>query len=519
MYNQAAYQHNLANREKRKNEFREADTPVKDLRLYFTYEVPQEFHYLYNYAEVVGRILHQKQLLCPGYSHIYISIGETEEEAIARAIEAEDWYRFGIAVLSKEQLINTPVDQLESLLLKLISDGLHDLAKLDKLDTAKIDEAIRMAEKIGIEEQVLREGENRRYLFRITRKVMKKKKEEEIFFSLTDREERKEYKWKFGDLSFWDAAPWLYRIKVTNKLINTRPAPNTGLVLMGKKTHLELSVEKIKDGTGQLKLEDTSVPIDEKTLELSKMAEKIINRPRVDVSGMIFAAGLGTRFKPWTDKHPKALAVINGKSLLQRNVEYLQQYGVRYLVVNVHHFPDQIKKAVEENNAWGSEIEFSDETDELLETGGGLKKAFNELHANTVIIINSDILTDLPLDKMLSFHREKKSIATLAVTDRDTSRYFLFNEENILCGWRNTKTGEEKISRKAKSYIQKAFSGIHIIEKRIILSMQREGKFSMVDVYLDLAKKTDILAFDHTGSKFIDVGKPEAVAIAENLFI
>lgn len=248
------------------------------------------------------------------------------------------------------------------------------------------------------------------------------------------------------------------------------------------------------------------------------MAEKPIHTPAIDVSGMIFAAGLGTRFKPWTDKHPKALAIINGKSLLQRNVEFLQQYGVRHLVVNIHHFPDQVLKAVEQNKGWGSEIIFSDETDELLETGGGLKKAATHLHANTVIIINSDILTDLPLDKMLAFHLANKSIATLAVTDRQTSRYFLFDKNNMLCGWRNTKTGEEKISRHSDHYIQKAFSGIHIIDKKLIGLIRREGKFSMVDVYLDLAAAENILGFDHTGSKFIDVGKPEAVAVAEKMF-
>src|SRR5437868_5935452 len=92
-------------------------------------------------------------------------------------------------------------------------------------------------------------------------------------------------------------------------------------------------------------------------------------------TAMIFAAGLGTRFKPWTDKHPKALAIINGKSLLQRNIEYLQQYGIRDVVVNVHHFAEQITDAIQQNNGWGSDISISDETDAVLETGGGLKKA------------------------------------------------------------------------------------------------------------------------------------------------
>jgi N-acetyl-alpha-D-muramate 1-phosphate uridylyltransferase len=237
-----------------------------------------------------------------------------------------------------------------------------------------------------------------------------------------------------------------------------------------------------------------------------------------NIQGMIFAAGLGTRFKPWTDKHPKALAVINGKTLLQRNIEYLQQYGIGNIVVNVHHFSQQILEALKKNKGWGAEISISDESDEVLETGGGLMKAAGLLHAENIVIINADILTDLDLGKMIAFHREKKSLATLATTGRQTSRYFLFNDEDLLCGWRNTKTGEEKISRTASRYFQKAFSGIHVVQRRLIELIQQQGKFSMVDVYLDLAPKHNIFPFDHSGSRFIDVGKPESVTAAEAMF-
>jgi NDP-sugar pyrophosphorylase family protein len=237
-----------------------------------------------------------------------------------------------------------------------------------------------------------------------------------------------------------------------------------------------------------------------------------------ELGGMIFAAGLGTRFKPWTDKHPKALAVVHGKSLLQRNVEYLQQYGITNVVVNVHHFAGQIVEAIEKNKGWGSTITISDETDVVLETGGGIKKAAPLFTANTIVVINVDILTDLDLGKLIAFHRQHGPLATLAVTDRTTSRYFLFNEENALCGWRNTKTGEEKIARTTPTYIPKAFSGIHVIDKKLLSLIQREGKFSMVDVYLDLATSHTIKGFDHSGSRFIDVGKPDSVAQAELLF-
>ncbi|WP_127128269.1 nucleotidyltransferase family protein [Pseudoflavitalea rhizosphaerae] len=237
-------------------------------------------------------------------------------------------------------------------------------------------------------------------------------------------------------------------------------------------------------------------------------------------SAMIFAAGLGTRFKPWTDLHPKALAVINGKSLLQRNIEYLKRYGIDNIVVNVHHFADQIIQAVNENKGWGSNISISDETDAVLETGGGLKKAahFFSKTVTPIVIFNVDILTDLDLGAMIKEHQTAQPLATLAVSDRSTSRYFLFDENDTLAGWRNVTTGEEKISRPATTYVQKAFSGIHVIDPAILPMIHQEGKFSMVELYLHLAKSQTIRAFDHSGSRFIDVGKPDSVAKAEQLF-
>ena len=237
------------------------------------------------------------------------------------------------------------------------------------------------------------------------------------------------------------------------------------------------------------------------------------------MKAMIFAAGLGSRLKPWTDHHPKALAVVNGKSLLQRNIVYLQKHGISEVIINVHHFADQIIEAIEKNNGWGSTVTISDETDTVLETGGGLQKAawyFED--TNDFVVMNADILTDMDLSAMILQHRQQKSLATLAVSDRDTSRYFLFDEQQVLCGWRNVKTGEEKISRNSTSLIQKAFSGIHVINRELLKLIKQEGKFSMVDVYLDLAKSHIISSYDHTGANLIDVGKPESIAKAEALF-
>lgn len=236
------------------------------------------------------------------------------------------------------------------------------------------------------------------------------------------------------------------------------------------------------------------------------------------MKAMIFAAGLGTRFKPWTDKHPKALALINGKSLLQRNIHYLQQSGITEVLVNVHHFAEQIIDAVKTNDGWGSRIVVSDETDEVLETGGGLKKASWFFTDGPFVVMNADILTDLDLAGMISYHLQYAPLASLAVTDRQTSRYFLFNEEKRLCGWRNIKTGEERMAVPSPLLKEKAFSGIHIISPGIFPLMHQQGKFSIIDVYLELAAAHKILGFDHSGSKLVDVGKPESIALAANMF-
>ncbi|SRR6266487_2194955 len=237
------------------------------------------------------------------------------------------------------------------------------------------------------------------------------------------------------------------------------------------------------------------------------------------MKAMILAAGLGTRLKPWTDQHPKALALINSKSLLQRNVEYLQQFGIYNVVVNVHHFPEQILEAVQKNNGWGSNIIISDERDAILETGGGLKKAAPFLQdENDFVLMNVDVLTDLKLNEMIADHFKNKPLATLATTQRTTSRYFLFNDNNELCGWRNVETGIDKIARQSAKYYQKAFSGIHIISNRIFSLMHQVGKFSMIDIYLEAAKSEIIRSFDHSISRFIDVGKPDRIVKAEAIF-
>jgi MurNAc alpha-1-phosphate uridylyltransferase len=246
------------------------------------------------------------------------------------------------------------------------------------------------------------------------------------------------------------------------------------------------------------------------------------------MKAMIFAAGLGTRFKPWTDTHPKALAQVNGKSLLQRNIEYLQQYGIRDVIVNVHHFAGQIIRAIDKNKGWGSTITISDESDALLDTGGGLLKAKNLFTpGERFITCNADILTDLNIHKLLAYHAEKKALLTFGVMDRKTSRYLLFDKNIKLQGWKNIKTGEERGPHISLSAGQrdmltgKAYSCVVVFEYDIFRLMEEKGfhgKFSLIDVYLALAAEHIIPGYDHSGDRLVDVGKPENIPLAESLF-
>ncbi|MCW3116067.1 MAG: Nucleotidyltransferase [Chitinophagaceae bacterium] len=246
---------------------------------------------------------------------------------------------------------------------------------------------------------------------------------------------------------------------------------------------------------------------------------------------MIFSAGLGTRFKPWTDKHPKALALVNDKTLLQRNIEYLQRNGIKDVIINVHHFADQITSAIAKNKGWGSSIAISDESSEVLETGGGLLKAKDLFQpGEKFITCNVDILTNLDISKLLAFHEEKKALISFAVTNRKTSRYLLFDDDSRLCGWRNVKTGEEKgpitelhsplfpAEGTRNPVIEKAYSCVAVFEYDIFNLIPFTGKFSLIDVYLALAANHRIYGYDHSGDQIVDVGKPESISIAESIF-
>lgn len=231
------------------------------------------------------------------------------------------------------------------------------------------------------------------------------------------------------------------------------------------------------------------------------------------MKAMILAAGLGTRLKPLTDTMPKALVEINGKTLLEHSIEHLKFFGVKDVIVNVHHFPDQIISFLKKKKNFGINMEVSDERDQLLDTGGGFRKAswfFEE--GGPFIVRNVDILSNLDLGAMLDFHLKNKAVATLAVRNRETSRYMLFNERNELIGWTNISTGERKLSRKDfKRMHPLAFSGIQILDPAIIPLLTEEGKFSLIGMYLRLSRDNRICAYNDDDSFWFDAGKREDI--------
>jgi NDP-sugar pyrophosphorylase family protein len=233
---------------------------------------------------------------------------------------------------------------------------------------------------------------------------------------------------------------------------------------------------------------------------------------------LIFAAGKGTRLKPFTDSHPKALALVNDVPLLERNIKYLQSFGVTEFVINVHHFGEQIVEFLEKNNHFGAKIDISDEKDELLETGGGLLFAQKYLeNEENFLIMNADILTDLNIHELVKFHETNLPLATLAVSDRNSSRKLFFNSEMVLKGWMNKNSGETKMAEFNNEFKELAFSGIHCINSSIFDKIKRRGKFSIMEEYLDLMFENNILGFQHE-ARLIDVGRPESVIEAEKYF-
>lgn len=232
-------------------------------------------------------------------------------------------------------------------------------------------------------------------------------------------------------------------------------------------------------------------------------------------TAMILAAGFGTRMQPITLTRPKALVEIGGVTLLERNIRYLMSFGISKIVVNVHHFAEQIIDFVEKKDHFGIEILISDERDAILETGGGLLRAKPFLQEKEgFVLMNVDILTNLSLTQMIDYHKSKSnSLATLAVSKRNSSRQLLFDENMQLAGWKSDK--ESILVQKDNPNLSPfAFSGVHIISPTIFDHIAMQGKFSIITAYLEMAKTQALYGYNHTGDLLLDVGKPEAIAQA-----
>ena len=216
---------------------------------------------------------------------------------------------------------------------------------------------------------------------------------------------------------------------------------------------------------------------------------------------MILAAGLGTRLRPLTEDRPKAMVEVSGRTLLEITLERLRQCGVGEVIVNAHHFADMIVDHLVANDNFGMHIEVSRE-ESLLDTGGGLKNAAwfflddPDRLDEPFILHNVDILSTIDLERMVEFHRDSETLATLAVQDQDTSRYLLFDEQDQLCGWRSKADGKTKLVGSSSRPQPLAFCGIHVVSPRLLPMIREQGVFSIIDAYLNLAARgCKIVAF------------------------
>ncbi len=235
------------------------------------------------------------------------------------------------------------------------------------------------------------------------------------------------------------------------------------------------------------------------------------------MKAMILAAGLGTRLRPLTDDRPKALVEVAGRTMLEITLVRLRDFGVREVIVNVHHFADMVVDYLKANGNFGMRIEISRE-DDLLDTGGGLKKAawfFLEDHGaldDPFILHNVDAVSTIDLGRMVKFHADHQALATLVVQDRTTSRFLLFDEQLQLCGRQAGRDGQAEIVRSSKHMVALAFSGIHVISPRMLTTMKETGAFSIIPAYLHLAAQGErIQAFRADEYYWRDLGKPENV--------
>jgi NDP-sugar pyrophosphorylase family protein len=236
------------------------------------------------------------------------------------------------------------------------------------------------------------------------------------------------------------------------------------------------------------------------------------------MKAMVLAAGLGTRLHPLTNDRPKALVEVGGRSLLEITLTRLRDFGICDVIINVHHYADMVSDHVKAAGGFGMHIDFSRE-DVLLDTGGGLKKAawfLGDSSDKLFILHNVDVISTIDLQRMIEVHKKNEALATLAVQERKTSRYLLFDDQLQLCGRRFIKEEKTEIARPADKMTELAFAGIHVISPRIFSLLTEEGVFSIIPAYLRLAAQGEkIQAFRADEYYWRDLGKPENIRQAE----
>lgn len=228
------------------------------------------------------------------------------------------------------------------------------------------------------------------------------------------------------------------------------------------------------------------------------------------MNAMLFAAGLGTRLKPLTNDKPKALIEVNGMTMLHTALRKLENAGISKTVVNVHHFSNLVMEDIKRFNSDRMKVVVSDESDQLLDTGGGLLKARPLFDAKSpVLLYNVDIVTTANLQDFISFHRSHGELASLMIKHRLTTRHLLFNEQMELAGWENLKTGDKIITKDTSNYLEFGFQGIHIVEPRIFDLITETGKFPIMELYLRLASIQTFRGYESRNDLWFDIGTPE----------
>lgn len=236
------------------------------------------------------------------------------------------------------------------------------------------------------------------------------------------------------------------------------------------------------------------------------------------MKAMLFAAGLGTRLRPLTNDRPKAMVEVAGKPLLEINIRRLINAGCDHIVINTHHFSEQIIDFVK-SRKWDCQISIIHEKEMLLDTGGGLLNAKEYLEDDHFIVHNVDILSDLDLTHLAEQHQNSSVLGTLWVSDRSSNRRLLFNEQKLLSGWENKTTKETRLVRAAEELYSKAFNAIYVLSPEIFEWMPTEQKvFSMIDVFLNTAGEKRIVGFEDQKAKWLDVGTPKSLDLARKIF-